>query len=315
MTTITLSANSLGIYDRCPAAYRMYKVLKRRAVRSSAGLIAGMAMHAAFEKHNVGADVPAQEKSIDDTLAATPTDADDYRQATYLKDAFAAFRAEVGSLLAGWTIEEVEKDGTVELGQTAYRVSRAGQDTLYATVLWEFRRDLVAVDPDGRRWIIDLKTSSREEDAQVRAMKNSGQFMGYILSWQLQNPSKPVAGVQPIRVILRKPTKTGVAFGFPRDTGIFFQPERIREWQKHTLRKAREILERDPENADDWPLACAELGCCRHTFGCCDYLDTCLLVPAERALHLSTDAYESSVREEPTIKAQTSRNKENHDDP
>ncbi len=297
MTAITLSANSLGIYSRCPTAYRNYKVLGRRAVRSLAGLIAGTAMHDGLELWARGKDVGEQDKAIDATLATTPTPADDYRQAPYLRDALAAFRAEMGGLFAGWVIEEVEAHGTVELGQTAYRLYSNEDEWTVAHVNWEFRRDMVGVDPGGRRWIVDWKTSSRDEEAQVKAMKNSGQFMGYIASWRIQHPDKPVHGVQPVRLVLRKPSKTGVAFEFPRDPQIFFREERVAEWIRHTLRKAREILERNPQEPDDWPLACTDLGCCRHQYGVCDYLSNCLLVPTERALHLATDEFEDARRD------------------
>jgi len=289
--TLTLSANSLGIYDRCRRAYYNYKVAGRRAVRPQTGLIAGTALHSAIECMNLGSPVVKQEQCIDVTLAETPVPPDDYRQAPYLKDALAAFRAELGTLFAGWKIEEVESQGTVPLGAVDYW--RDGvKDT--AEVSWEFRRDMVGVDRDGRRWICDYKSGSRNEEAQYSAMKNSGQFLGYVWAWQHQHPDKPVAGVQPVRLILRKPTAHGVTYEMPRDNPIFFQPERIEEWHRHTLRKAQELLSRNPEDPDDWPLATAELGCCRHTYGCCDYIQTCTLKPEDRAMHLASDLYESS---------------------
>jgi len=245
-----------------------------------------------------GGDVAAQEKAIDDVLAETPITPHEkeYRNAAFLKDALAAFRAEHGTLFAGWQREEIEKHGVVDLGHTPYRM--ASGEMGEALVRWEYRRDMVAVDPDGQRLCIDWKTSARNEEAQIKAMENSGQFMGYVVSWLIQHPDKPMVGVQPVRLILRKPTKNGVCFELPKDGPIYFPQSRLDEWKRHTLRKAREILERNPQEADDWPMACAELGCCRHTFGVCEFLCVCVLPPSDRALKLATDEFEDSPHHE-----------------
>jgi len=240
-----------------------------------------------------GGDVLAQEKAISAVLAETPTPADDYRTPGYLRDALAAFRAEFGALFAGWTVEEREAQGCALLGTVEWMQpvdgGRVGQPV---DLLWEFRRDLVGVDPHGDRYVVDWKTSSRNEDAHYLAMKNSGQLMGYCWSWAAQHPERPIAGALPVRIILRKPSRTGVAFEFPKDPPIVFGPERLDEWRRHTLAKVRALLARDPADLDDWPLASAELGCCRHTFGVCDYLAVCCLPPAERMRMLLSDAYE-----------------------
>jgi len=297
MKTLVLSANSLSIYDRCNRAYYNYKVVGRRAVRSAAGLIAGTAIHSAVERLNTGQDVPAQEAAIDETLAETPMPPDDYRSAGFLKDALAAFRAELGGLFVGWKIEEIEEQGELELGVVEYKEPLLGRTK--AVIRWEYRRDMVGADPNGRRYVCDYKSASRNEDVEFKASQNSGALMGYCWSWNKQHPDRPVIGAQLVRIIMRKPTRTGVSFEFPKDSPIFFQPERLEEWQRHTLRKAKEILERDPNDPDDWPLACNPVGCCRTQFGACDYLESCCLKPEDRPLHLASDAYESSDHERP----------------
>ncbi len=298
MTTLQLSSTSTGLYSRCPTAYRMAKVLGRRPVRASSGLIAGVAMHDAIEVLQKGGDAAAQEKAIDAVLAETPImpSEKEYRTAAFLKDGLAAFRAEHASTFAGWVIEEIECHSVVDLGYTTYRLSSGEMSE--ALVRWEFRRDMVGVNPSGQRLCIDWKTAARNEEAQIKAMQNSGQFMGYVAAWQIQYPDKPMLGVQPVRIILRKPTKNGVCFELPRDGTIYFPESRISEWKRHTLRKAREILERDPTDPDSWPMACAELGCCRHTFGVCEFLSVCVLPPEDRALKLATDEFEDTPTHE-----------------
>jgi hypothetical protein len=284
--TFTISAHSLGIYDRCQRAYWLYKVQRRRAVRSQAGLIAGTAMHAAIEAMNRGGDIKAQELALESVIADSQMPTEDYRTTGYLKDALAAFRAELATLFVGWTIHEVESQGTVELGIVLVQGNPV-------TVLWEFRRDMVGTSPEGLTMVIDYKTASRNEEVEYLAMKNSGQLLGYCRSYEIQN-GKPVHGAQPVRIILRKPTKAGVVFEFPKDGPIFFQRERLLEWQRHTLAKAKAILERNPEDSEEWLLAANPVGSCRTQFGACDYLQTCTLAPEDRMRHLMSDAYESS---------------------
>lgn len=293
--TFTISAHSLGVYDRCARAYLHYKVHGRKAVRSAAGLIAGTALHEGIGSLLDGDPTPAQEAAMADVLAATPIPPEDYRSLGYLRDALGAFRAEFGSTFGRWTIEERETQGVLELGVVEHAPFLIAPYTVPVTVMWEFRRDMVGVDPDGRRYIVDLKTSSRNEDAQYLAYKNSGQFMGYLWSWNQQHPDRPALGVLPVRIILRRPSKTGVMFEFPKDSPILFPQERIDEWRRHTLRKVRELLARNPDDPEDWPLASAELGLCRHTYGCCDYLPVCCMKPGEdRERLLASDAYEPS---------------------
>ncbi len=289
-TTFTISANSMGVADRCARAYWNYKVQGRKAVRSAAGLIAGTCLHEGIAGILDGVSVAEQEQAMAAVLAESTVPPEDYRTPAYLRDALAAFRAEFSDTFRLWTIEEREQLGTVPLG----RVDVALPDGFCRTydVRWEYRRDMVGVSPDGLRYIVDWKTGSRNEEAQYLAFKNSGQFMGYLWAWAAEHPDKPVAGVLPVRIILRRPSKTGVQFEFPRDPPILFPPERIAEWRKHTLTKVAALLHRDTADPDEWPLASAEMGCCRHTYGVCDYLSVCTLKPEDRMRHLQSDAFE-----------------------
>ena len=291
MTTFTISANSLE-KSCCLARYRYYKILGRRAAGASPGLIAGKCLHAALAvMHQPGKalDCAAQEAALEAEFNLQPTPPDDYRTLPYLKDALAAFRAEWAPQLAGWTIEEVEAQGSVELG-----VARLAER--HVQVLWEFRRDLVGVGPDGLRYLTDWKTMSRDEEAAVLSYQNAGQFMGYVWAWQQQNPGKPIHGVLVRRLVLRKPSKSGVAFSFPVDKPILFDPEKVEEWRRQTLRRVRDILERNPEDPDDWPQAATEVGLCRHQWGCCQYLPVCTQPPKDRALRLAMDDFEDATR-------------------
>ncbi len=293
VTTIRLSANSIGHYMTCRRYFLYYKVLGRRLVRSSVGRIAGTAMHTGISLFNVDKPASVQEAGIDMVLAQeTPIPPDDYRTAAYLKDALAAFRAEYGPLLKGWTIEEVEAHGEVELGRMPYRVP--GTDEVrQAIIIYEFRRDIVAVSPDGLRFLWDYKTASRNEQAEVVASHVNAAYKGYCRTYEIQK-GLTVHGTRQCRLIMRKPTKAGVSFEFPEDGYIYFSKEILDEWQRQTLRVAVEILERDPADLDAWPLSGMVVGACRHQFGGCDYVGTCSLPIADRMLKLQTDEFEDS---------------------
>src|SRR6185503_11320187 len=118
MTTVTYSSSSIGDESRCPRITYFKRVLGRRPIRKSAGLIGGSALHDAIEALQLGKPVAEQEAAIDAVLAETPITASEkeYRTAAYLKDALAAFRAEHAVTFAGWVIEEIEQQGVIDLG-------------------------------------------------------------------------------------------------------------------------------------------------------------------------------------------------------
>ncbi len=288
---ITVSANSLLTDDRCNYAYFISKVLDRRAVRTMPGRIAGTAIHAGIAAFFKGADIAVQDAAIDAVFGADPTPPDDYRQASFVRDGLAQWRVERGALLKAWTVEECETQGIVDLGVVTPRHGpRMG---LPVTVRYEYRRDLVAVSPEGQRFIWDWKSASRNEQAEVEASKNSGALMGYCRTYTMQT-GKPVHGAYLGRIIMRKPSKTGVAFNFPPDGPIYFSEDRLDQWHRQALVKVRLILERDRQNLDDWPLASHVNGACRGIWGTCDYLGACQLPLADRTLKLSLDEFESA---------------------
>jgi hypothetical protein len=117
--------------------------------------------------------------------------------------------------------------------------------------------------------------------------------MGYARTYKIQH-GKPVHGAYLGRIIMRKPTKNGCSYEFPPDDAIYFSEDRLEQWHRQTLVKARGILERDPANLDDWPLASHVNGACRGQWGVCDFLQACVLPVSDRPLKLSTDAFEDA---------------------
>ncbi len=295
MTTLKYSANSLGRYRVCPRFHWYYKIIGRRLVRSSTGRIAGRAIHAGIEGINRGHSIAEQDAAIDRVLAEeTPIAPEDYRQSAFLKDALAAFRVEYAPLLKHFTVEEVECHGEIEIGQVSYRLPNSPtNERAIAHIIYEFRRDMVAVSPDGQRAVWDFKTASRNEQAEVLASTVSSAYKGYCWAYRKQT-GKPCNYVQQRRIIMRKPSKSGVWFEFPEDGAIYFSDEILDEWHRHALRSAVEILERDSQDPDAWPMSGAMLGACRHQYGVCDFQSVCVLPPSDRALKLSTDEYQPS---------------------
>jgi len=287
--TLTISNNSLSLDDRCNYAYWITKVLGRRAVRTMPGRIAGAALHDGIAAFFKGKSIAEQDAAIDAVFAADPTPPEDYRQAGFVRDALAHWRVERGALFASWKVEECEAQVTVELGFVEPRLGPLSGQSV--RVLWEVRRDLVAVNPDGMRYLVDWKSASRNEQAEYEASKNSGALMGYCRSYTIQT-GLPMHGAYLGRIIMRKPSKTGTSYEFPPDDAIHFPQDRLDQWQRQTLRKVRGILERDPQDLDDWPLASHVNGACRGVWGICDFLPVCNLPLSDRALKLSTDEFE-----------------------
>ena len=261
----------------CLRRYWYYKIAKRRSSTLRPGPVAGSAVHSAFAAWNRGEDADAQEAALRAVCEARPLVGDDYRTTLYLLDAWAHLRATLTPLFAGWRRLEVEKRTTVRISDS---------------VEWELVRDVVLQAPDGAIWICDLKTSSRDEAADTAARRNSGQFKAYAWTWNAEHPETPARGVQAIRLIMRKPSKTGVAFDAPNDPPVRFDPAQLDEWYRGVLRRAADIAARDPANLDDWPMADSPAGNCRNQWGCCEYLPVCELPPGDRALKLATDAFE-----------------------
>ncbi len=276
-----------------------YKVMGKRPAAVSAGLAAGTAMHAGLAELARGRPVAVQEGAISASIARAGLPAEDYRTAAYLHDALAQFRAEAP--LAGWTLEEVEEEGELELGSVL-----AGSPTCLlwgiespVRVVWSFRRDAVGVAGDGRRYVVDFKTSQRDEQAAYAALRNSGQLISYLWSWNLQHPDKPAVGVQPVRIIMRAPTVRGggVRYSFPQDREIYFDGARVEEWRRSVLAFAGELLRLDPDRPEQWRMAYTEAGLCRNQWGVCRYLETCCLPNDEqRRVYLDSPAYKDDER-------------------
>lgn len=282
MNELHLSAHSLD-KAACPFRYYLYRVLEKVPEGVAPGLVQGIAGHAAVAAWRRGLDLAAQDKAVDDAFAqAPPIPAEDYRTPQYLKEILVQFRAEHAP--EHWVWEEVEQPFEVPLG--VVQTHRLGE----VKVILTGRRDAVGYDPDsGHRYVIDNKFVSRDDGADYVAAKNSRALKGYVLSYRVQT-GKPVHAAVLQRVVIRGPTKAKpLNFTLPPDPPIQFPDAVLEEWQRNTLKIAAAIAERDPEKPEEWPM---EESVCRHTFGCCDYLEVCTLPPGlDRTRFLDTPAF------------------------
>lgn len=278
--THTFSSHQLDMAT-CARRLWYYRVARRRSAEPRPGADAGSATHAGFAAWNRGEPVEAQEAAIKAVRDARLMQDDDYRTTPYLLDAFAQLRAVLAPVFDGWKRLEVEKRGFTELGQWGGEVFQ-----------WEYVRDAVVQSPDGDIWVVDLKTASRADSADVAAWANSGQFKSYLWAWNVEHPEAPAAGIWPIRLIMRKPSRTGVPYEVPQDPPIRFTPEALAEWQTGAMRRCADIVKRDPERLDDWPMSDSTAGTCRNQWGCCDYIGVCTMPRGDRALKLATDQFE-----------------------
>lgn len=307
MTTLTLSAHRLDV-AACPRRLWYYQHAHgegRAPAAVSPALAQGIAGHGAlaiwrrgFAAESMTQSQQQQEYYIDRVFTAHPQPPDDYRTPAYLKEALLQYKAEHPEL-SQFDFEEVERTSVRPVGEVSV-------DRLEAQVRveWHVRRDAVARSRlDGKLYLIDNKFVSRDEQASVTAAQNSRAFKGGIWSWQDEHPDKPIHGVIQRRTVIRKPLVGGKGkppipfnFAFPLDPPLlaadYFTPERLEEWRQGVLRKAVEILERDPADPTQWQM---EEACCRHTYGCCDYLGVCVLPPGDRLAKLGSDAFKPSA--------------------
>lgn len=267
----------------CPMQYYLYRVQGRSLAGVSPALCQGIAGHGAIARWRRGQSQADQDAYVDAVFAAHPQPEDDFRTPYYLREALAQYKVEHAELVT-WDFEEVETAFELPLGV----VEVAGERV---EVLWTGRRDAVGrFKVDGRRYVLDNKFSSRDQTADVVAYQNQGAFKGYC--WSCRESGKPVVGVIVRRMIIRAPTKPKpFNFSLPLDPPIYFSDEILDEWKNHTLLRAAELLARDPEQMEAWPMVSA---LCRGPFGCCDYLPVCLMPPRDRLVKLMSDAYRDS---------------------
>lgn len=289
--SITLSASRLDVAT-CPRRYWYRYHVGRQLARPATALTAGGAMHAGLLVLDRGGSIAEQEAAIDAIVAASPPPPDDYRTAAYLKTALAAYRAEFPS--PRWTkIEAMETWFDVELGTVD-----VGEGGYTAQVRWSGRVDRVEVGLDGRRYVVEYKTSSFDRQADWVAMHNSDQLPGYAW-WYTKTTGLPVHGGKLRRLVMRKPSAKGkgVTYEFPNDPPIMFTTAQVEEWRTNTLRLGAELLTRNVADETDWPM---QRGLCVGRFGPCEYLCSargeafgpCSLPAENRAAVLASDLYE-----------------------
>lgn len=257
-------------------------------------------MHAGLLALDRGKSITEQEAAIDTAVAFSPPPPDEYRTAAYLKTALAAYRAEFPA--PRWTtIEAMEtwfdvELGTVEVPTAPWDSSLPGYGV--AHVRWSGRVDRVEAGLDGRRYVVEYKTSSFDRQADWVAMHNSDQLPGYAW-WYTASTGLPVHGGKLRRIVMRKPSVKGkgVTYEFPNDPPIMFTAAQIEEWRTNTLRLGAELLARSAAYETDWPM---QRGLCVGRFGPCEYLCSargeafgpCSLPAENRAAVLASDLYE-----------------------
>jgi PD-(D/E)XK nuclease superfamily protein len=311
MKPLILSPHSLS-YLTCQRKFYNYRILGRRLAGARAGADAGNILHTGWAVWNRGVTQPNEVTGIDAIIererAALPLERpDDHRTAAYLKDAFAALRAELEPRRGDWRVLEVERRLVRPIGEVAdahphWRARLGGIDG-YAEgpvpIHLELVRDLVIeIIATWERWVVDLKTSGRDDEAKPRAWAVGDQGKCYCFMWNDEFPDKPVAGAQFIRLVMRKPVlkpsaKTKPTFEPQVLPPFRYTPAILEEWRRSVMTRAADILRRDPENPDDWPMQACDSNCIQFNKPC-DYLGACEMDPDKRAYFLAQDFFEAS---------------------
>lgn len=306
--TLTLSPNSLA-QAACPKRYWYYKVRGRKLVGKGAGAAAGTAVHAGFARYNRAESTSLQESALltewNKARDAGAFEEFDYRTPTYLQDALAQLRATMGLAMAGWRVLEVERRAKMVIGAVTEHHVHPGwrgylpanpRDLSFVAVEMEYVRDLVVeVIATGEVWIVDLKTASQDRQAEIAAYETSDQFKCYTWASRKAHPEWNLKGVQPVRLLMRRPVakkseKTKPTYEVQMCKPLRYDDEMIEEWTDGVLHRAADLLRRDPDDPRDWPmLACT--GTCFGPYGNCDYLPVCTLPSGDRLLKLSTTMF------------------------
>lgn len=288
MQTLTLSAHRLDL-AACPRRlwYYQHALGGRAPALARAALVQGVAGHGALALWRKGEPQEKQDAYVQRVFDAHTLPEDDYRKPSYFSEALAQYRAEHREP-EQFDIEEVEEEFKLPLGIVCILKHYDEWQ-----ILWTGRRDMVGVSKmDGKRYMISNKFVSQNRQADVKALANSRAEKSYWWAWEQQHPDKPLAGIIPRRCVIRAPRKDGkLNIELPIDDVIRFDPWQIQEWVTDTLQFAKAILSRDPNILSDWPM---ETALCKGPYGCCDYMDVCMLPPEDRLLKLGNDTFKPS---------------------
>lgn len=292
-----LSNSSMDNIFKCEVMAQYHLVEHRRPVESKIALRFGGAMHKGWARHfglqSVDADtghptIDTPSQIAYDSMHDLELPESEFRtpeRAAELMDLYAHhYATEEFEVIA---VEEpfLRSIGVIPCN---FRHERYG-DIGEVEVIWTGIKDLVVRDyATARRWVVDHKTTTRNESSTWDEYKISPQMQGYVWEERERHGGDPdsCAGVIIDMLVVRKKTKTGVAQDFIRQR-FTYDEEQLREWKWIVMSKVRDFLYKFSINE-----FVHNRSACIGRYGRCRYFEVCTLPQKERPVLLESGAYE-----------------------
>ena len=286
-----LDNSQLEHFQTCCRQWEYAHVHKRVASESAAQRF-GKAVHKALEyRYNepgftVEIDSGTMIQHGLDYLASNPCPTEEWRNGDQLTGLLQlynkTYNTENFHIVKLGDRKFVEKPFDVPLAVFNYKGEKI-------TVIYTGRIDL-AVEKDGKLWVVDHKTSSMGGPSTSDTYYMSSQFLGYMWACYHKLKAQPY-GYCVNTLISRKPTEkgTGKRFELTRD---WYQKDwpLVQEWFQNTLQLIDEVFFH--ASKDHYPM---KKVWCVGKFGKCQFYDVCSLpTPESRTLMLSSTMYKDN---------------------
>lgn len=296
---LTLSDNSLGVFQSCNKAAEFYTIDRRKKVQSTAAMDAGSAFHQAMEIQTRCSN-PDQRKALvyealTNFFLDHPVEHDEYRNLDYVLAAYNGYEAKYSpdyvktcKTPSGELMCEIDFKlplGVIPMNAECVLDRINGPVPVNNVfVEWNGRIDGI-VELDGMYWVRDYKTTSMGGSTYFDSFKMSGQPVGY--AWAARQLSDlPIAGFLLDCIITRKITKTGKGVEYQRQRYPYSQ-EKIEEWKVNALDLISDYLSNVRESK--FPR---RTNSCVGKYGKCSYFNVCSLPQKFRAEALASSDYE-----------------------
>lgn len=295
-----LSNSTMDKIFKCEVMADYYLVQHRNPSGSKIALAFGGALHKGWARHFGMQVVNDQGHPIIDTPAQIafdsmkdfPVDDSEYRTAERA--------SEIMELYAHHYFDEnfkvlaVEEPFLRSLGVIPCGfVSEKYGEIKEVEVIWNGIKDVVVEgNHDGSIWILDHKSTSRNDSSSWKEYEISPQMQGYVwderekLKELGEDPAKCHGVIIDMAVVLKK-TRTGKCQEFLRQN-FRYDEETIREWKWIILSKVQDFLYKFSINT----YVPNRAMCCGHKYGPCSYLEICKLNQKERLPLLDSGMFE-----------------------
>lgn len=302
---LRIDNTTLEKFQACSRASKFYCV-DRRQLRDSPALAFGGAIHeglAVLYREGFGAVTSAVELTMTTLREKYSPNSDEWRtpqlacetildyvdkyRNEHIKPVIfegAPFVEKPFSLYVG----EIHVDATLPYTYADLSDKKDSTELMYINkihILWTGRLDMAITENDDNVFVLDHKTTSIGGVQFFSDFILSQQMLGY--SWALRRlmPARNILGMVVNAIIQRKPTKTGKALEFVRQT-YFHQKWMQDEWVQDVMSEISRFV--NCLTTGFFPKATKW---CFEKYGRCPYHEACTLPPDMRETFINSDEY------------------------